>query len=184
MTIATERRYTIEEFIRLPLDGVWELVDGEPVEKKMGNYANQIALQVASQLLEQLQKKRRGTVVAECWMRVASGVLRRPDVAFIGVDLAPIGPLPDVLDFAPTLAVEVVSPGNTVDEIEDKIREYFATGVPLVWIVLPKQRALRMHGADGSVRQFEAADTVSDEPLLPGLTFKVAELFALPGQTA
>lgn len=185
MTIATDRHYTAEEFLALPLDGVWELIDGVPVEKKMGNRSNKVALRLAVLMTARLEDRGVGVVLTECWLRcwpASPERVRRPDVAFFATPQLPAGELPDILRIPPTLAVEAISPGNSVDEIEEKIAEYFDAGVPLVWILFPKTRSMRAHRSDGTIRHYRETNTFADEPLLPGLTFRVAELFALPGQ--
>jgi Uma2 family endonuclease len=63
------------------------------------------------------------------------------------------------------LAVEVLSRGNTVAEMERKRREYFDAGVRLVWIVDPPARIVAVY-FPGS------------EPVLPGFTLELATLFA------
>ena len=196
MTIATDRRYTVEEFVRLPLDGVWELIDGVPVEKdpieprtgkpQMGNPANIVSGNAYFLLRTQLQNLGHGLVVPECWIRGFGddrSDVRRPDVAFFAAGTLPAGPMPEVSVVMPTLAIESISPGNSADEIERKVDEYLAAGVRLVWLAFPGLRALRIHRADETMRRYREADTFADEPLLPGLTFRVAELFALPGKT-
>jgi Uma2 family endonuclease len=181
MTIATDRRYTAEEFLALPLDGVWELIDGVPVEKKMGNRSNKVALRLAVMMTAQLEERGHGIVITECWLRcwpADPDRVRRPDVAFLASHLLPPGELPDILSVAPTLAVESVSPSNSADEIEEKTREYFDAGVPLVWVLYPKQQTVRAHKPDGTTRLYRGEETFAGEPLLPGLTFRISDLFA------
>jgi Uma2 family endonuclease len=59
-----------------------------------------------------------------------NGNKRSPDIAFFAKErLQGLEELPTVfLEGGPDLVVEILSPGNTVAEIEDKIAEYFANG--------------------------------------------------------
>jgi Uma2 family endonuclease len=65
--------------------------------------------------------------------------LALPDISFFakerlqGMTELPIG----FLEGAPDLAVEVLSSGNTIEEIHDKLVEYFENGSRLVWLVHP-----------------------------------------------
>ena len=48
---------------------------------------------------------------------------------------------------SPDLAVEVISPNDLATEIDQKVAEYLGAGVPLVWVVHPEARAVRVHRA-------------------------------------
>ena len=74
----------------------------------------------------------------------------------------------------------MASPNDTVYELDAKVEEYLAAGVPLVWVVNPETRTVHVIGPDGfSVRLGEADDLTAPE-LLPDLRCKVADLFTLP----
>ena len=81
------------------------------------------------------------------------------------------------LHLAPELVVEVLSPSNTGTELEEKLNEYLAAGVPMVWIVNPDRRTIRMYRSDGTTRLFHSQDVIDNEPLLPGFNLLVGEVF-------
>jgi Uma2 family endonuclease len=43
---------------------------------------------------------------------------------------------------APDLAIEVVSPGDTYTEVEEKVHEYLETGAKVVWVVNPRRKTV------------------------------------------
>jgi Uma2 family endonuclease len=47
-----------------------------------------------------------------------------------------------LIEGVPQLVVEVLSPNDTLDEINEKIDTYLTAGVPLVWIVEPRRRTV------------------------------------------
>ena len=53
-------------------------------------------------------------------------------------------------DVIPDLAVEITSPTDLIDDLMDKIDEYFA-GVRLVWVIYPKQRKVYAYQSPTSV---------------------------------
>ena len=55
----------------------------------------------------------------------------------------PAGPPKGHCRVAPDLAVEVISPNELYSEVEEKIDEYLAAGVRLVWVVDPPHRSVR-----------------------------------------
>jgi Uma2 family endonuclease len=109
--------------------------------------------------------------------------VRKPDVSFIRAgrlanDRAPEGHC----RIPPDLAVEVISPNDLAYEVEEKVAEYLEAGVPLVWIVNPPMRSVRIRrpktAANGPVAELSGDDTITGEDVLPGFSCKVSEFFA------
>ena len=71
-------------------------------------------------------------------------------------------------DFAPDLAVEVISPSETAEEVQEKVRDYLAAGSSLVVLVYPRTRLLIAHATDGSSRTYREDEVFSDAAVLPG----------------
>ena len=80
-------------------------------------------------------------------LRLVPGLVRAPDVAFVSWGRIAEGTLSTeaIGGFAPDLAVEVLSPGNTKSEMARKRREYFGAGVRLVWEVNPRARTVDVY---------------------------------------
>jgi Uma2 family endonuclease len=51
----------------------------------------------------------------------------------------------------PDLAIEVVSPNNSADEVQDERLEYFRAGVSVVWVIYPRQREVHVYTSPTSV---------------------------------
>ncbi len=81
--------------------------------------------------------------------------------------------------FAPDLAVEVLSPGNTRREMEEKIAMYFAAGSRAVWVFDPKKRTAAVYTSPSEVRVFSEGDAFDGGAVLPGFTLDLAKLFAV-----
>ena len=109
-----------------------ELIDGTLVEKTMGYWEAMIAIALAAQLSVYVSERDLGAVSgADSTMRMSSsGRVRLPDVAFVSKERLPKTRTP-IPTLAPDLAVEVLSEGNTPDEITQKLREYFESGTRL-----------------------------------------------------
>lgn len=86
-----------------------------------------------------------------------------------------------VIEVAPDLVVEVLSPGNTRSSVQEKIADYQRLGVHECWIVSPEAETievLRLTATEvARVGLFGAGDTVRSE-VLPELTLVVDEVFA------
>src|SRR5262249_24969403 len=101
-------------------DRICELVDGILVEKPMGYYESRIAVLILYYMEAFLAKHDRGIVLtADGLLRAVPGRVRAPDVSFFSWDHFPDRLLPpgQILDMAPDLAIEVISPSNTKDEM-------------------------------------------------------------------
>ena len=82
-----------------------------------------------------------------------------------------------LIEGAPVLAVEVLSPSDKVEEINEKITTYLAHGSAMVWIVAPYIRTVQVHRPKSPPEMFNVAQSLSGGDLLPGLEFAVADLF-------
>ncbi len=160
-------------------DRLFELVDGVLVEKPMGLRESFLAAWILFRLQEFELPRDLGSVVgADGMMKLRPQLIRIPDVAFIrrGPSDAKI-PNQPVPAIAPTLAVEVLSESNTPREMSRKIREYFAAGTEVVWIVDPDTRTAEIYTSPQHSRHIDIADSLTGEGVLPGFSLPMKELF-------
>ena len=81
--------------------------------------------------------------------------VRGPDAYYVSAERGPSDGAPEGFwIIAPDLAVEVVSPSETVEEVRQKIHDYLAAGTRLVWTVYPRTREVVVHTADGIARTY------------------------------
>ena len=66
---------------------------------------------------------------------------RKPDVSFIRRDRLSWDQVDDgVITIPPDLVVEVISPNDLAQDLDDRITDYLCAGVPLVWVANPESR--------------------------------------------
>ena len=185
MTASTLKRLTIEEFVaQYPENERLELVHGEVVEKMPPGYSHGIiATRIASRL-DQWAERNGGHVGNESgFILFPNGQsLRGPDVFYVRADHIPSGDAPGEMphafvQLAPDLAVEVLSPSESAQEIQAKVMDFLEAGTPLVWVVYPKLKQVHAHSADYPVQIFKLGDTLENETVLPGFRCMVSELF-------
>jgi Uma2 family endonuclease len=131
-------------------------------------------------LLSFIKARNLGVVMVETGYRLASNpdTVQGPDISFLSATKIPSNGLPDgYIDGPPDLAVEIVSPGDTASEIQDKVQDYLACGTPQVWVVYPQQRLVIVHNSDGTARTMRETDTLSGEAIIPDFSCQVAEIF-------
>ena len=176
---------TPEQFEELPDSQGLELIDGIVQEKKMGTENGAIQSRLHYHLNAIVLPAKLGVVLDaegmyQCFPKRRKTV-RKPDISFILQDRLPGGRVPvGVCKFRPDLAVEVVSPNDTYEEVDEKLADYFDAGVPLIWVVTPKTRTVLVYRADGTARRLSETDELTADPLIPGCRVKIADLFPNP----
>jgi Uma2 family endonuclease len=80
----------------------------------------------------------------------------------------------------PKLVVEVLSPGDKMARMLRRISQFLERGVPLVWLVDPENETVTIYRPGNAHSMLHAGETVTGEDVLPGLRYRVADLFALP----
>jgi Uma2 family endonuclease len=174
---------TLEQFERIPDSTRYklELSRGLVVrEPRPGARHGVITSRIHNLLFDSGERSGHGLVVTQCGFLLAEdpATVREPDVAFITpehhTNTVPDGFWP----FAPDLAVEVISPSNTVSYISQKVVEYLEAGCRLVWVVDPPSRTVWVHRSLNDGRILRENDELTGEPVIPGLRASVAALFA------
>jgi Uma2 family endonuclease len=161
-------------------DRLCELVDGVLVEKTMGAYESMLAMEIGRLLKNWVKPRKLGTVLGEAGMlRLAPGLVRIPDVAFLSIAKFPKGRFPKgaIAPLAPDLAVEVLSASNTRQEMEEKLHDYFTHGARLVWYVDPPTRTIDVFIGLLPPRTLTETDELDGGEVLPGFQLSIRELF-------
>ena len=73
--------------------------------------------------------------------------------------------------------MEVLSPEDRAMDVTQKLREYFAIGVRLVWVADPAAHVVFVHRSVTDVRELKEGDILTGDDLLPGFELPVAEIF-------
>ena len=183
MSTATKVLLTAEEFSLLPdVPGKRSLIRGEVVETMpTGLRHGRVAFVFGKHLEIWAEEHGAGIVGVETGFILDRNpdVVRAPDVFFIRADRLPPGDLPDSFaNFSPDLAVEVVSPSETANEVREKVQDYLTDGTALVVVIYPKTRELVTHSSDGVARTYRADEVFTAPDVLPGFSCHVAKLFA------
>lgn len=181
MSSVAQHLITAEEFSRLPGNERQELVRGEIVEMmRPSKEHGKIAAKTATLLQKWVEQGAGGEVGVEAGFILAHDpdTVRGPDVYYVSNDrLAADDKANAFWTVAPDLAVEVVSPSETADEVLEKISDYLAAGAPLVWVIYPRTRKVLVHTPGGMARTYGETDTIEHPDVLPGFSCKVADLF-------
>jgi Uma2 family endonuclease len=151
VTFAQPRKvWTEAEIQALPNDGyIHQVVDGELVIGPKNNFQHEdIRAELLTALRTYAKAHRLGAVLGSnfgCWMENRN--CRAPDISFISkARLLSMGFTPSTRKFlpgAPDLAVEILSPSNSRSEIDHRLKDFFASGTQISWIINPDDERCR-----------------------------------------
>ncbi len=182
MQLSTWKKdWTEAELMSLPeVGGKYELVEGALVVTPASIRHEMIESCLIMELRLFVKQNNLGRVGGSnlgCWMK--NGNVRCPDVSFISTSrFKKLGrDMEGFLKGAPDLAVEIISPSNTIKAMKDKSVEYFESGSKLVWIVNPYDQSVVVLRTDGTEGVLNVNDSLEGEDVIPGFSLPVSELF-------
>lgn len=173
-SMSTTIRLTFADYERLPeKEGTrYELDEGTLlIELSPALGHNLIRQRIAEALTQLVRSHRLGVVVEAMDFRLGTDTVRNPDVAFItAVHLRDIDPDHSLVEGAPALAIEVISPTNLAQDTAKKVSQYLDAGSLAVWLVYPALRLIEIHDHDGA-RRITEPQSLQESKLFSGLKF-------------
>jgi Uma2 family endonuclease len=179
----TLQRSTASELFGMPDDGFrYELVKGELRKMSPSGWEHGVIVVNVTVLLAPYVKANKLGVCsgAETGFKIASDpdTVRAPDLAFVSQDRIPEGGVPKKFwPGAPDLAVEVLSPGDTRAEVDEKVKDWLQAGARAVWVINPKRRSVSVYSPATDVTRLSEGDELEGGEVVPGFRCKVSEIF-------
>jgi Uma2 family endonuclease len=181
LLVDTPTLITGEELAEMSLDDSYELVQGRIVAMSPAGFTHgEIEGRFYQALAAFASAKGLGRVaVGEVGVYTQRNpdTVRDADVVYISHERYQQVTSGSFLDVAPEIIVEVMSPSNTWSEVTQKLREYFAAGVDLVWVADPEAKIVYAYRSLTDVREFTTDDDLPGDEVLPGFSVPVASLF-------
>ncbi len=174
---------TANELLQMKDDGFrYELVRGELIKRSpAGHQHGRIALNFTTPLDQFVRANQLGAVyAAETGFKLAEDpdVVRAPDAAFIRRERVEVeGQTEGFWPGAPDLAAEVVSPGDTYAEVQDKIADWLDAGTRLVVVVNPSTQTVALHHSRSDIRILTTDDVLDGGEVVPNWTLPVRDIF-------
>ncbi len=179
-----KKEWTEAELEALPEDGyVHEVVGGELVmSPKNDFYHGEICMRLSTALSIHAMEHRLGVVLDSStgfWMTNRN--CRAPDISFVTkARLIGLGFKSRSRRFfpgAPDLAVEVLSPNNTRAEIDERLKDFFASGTEISWIINPEAECVEVCHSPDKRKLLGPGGFLDGEHLLPGFRYAITDLF-------
>lgn len=159
--------HELDEGVLVPvmLPNLWHATICGELIRVLGNYNKQHKL---------------GRVYAEAGfiLQTNPDTVRGPDVAFVRRERLAGQPDEGFWKAHPDLAVEVVSPSDTIPQVFKKVGQYLAAGSQLVWVVHYRKRQIIVYRRDKADSILYDGNSLDGEDVLPGFRCAVSEIFA------
>lgn len=181
--IAPSNPISPEQLLSMPDGDAYELVGGQLKERSVGFKSARVGAKLLRILSIYVEANSLGWVVNpeagfQCYPDDPNKV-RRPDISYLSFATLPPDQEPTGhCRVPPDLAVEVNSPNDIFEEVAQKVAEYLAAGVRLVWVVDPATQMVYVHWRGGG-RILTNQDELTGEEVLPGFVCRVSDLFAV-----
>ena len=183
-TKTAKKVWTEAELQALPEDGyVHEVVDGELVMSPKNDFFHGSICTRLSFALEDFNRAHKLGVILDSstgfWM--VNRNCRAPDISFVTRErLISLGFKRSTRKFfpgAPDLAVEILSPNNTRAQIDERLKDFFASGTQITWIINPDEECGEICHAPDKRQLIGVGADLNGEHLLPGFRYPIADLF-------
>lgn len=109
-----------------------------------------------------------------------NGATRSPDAAWIKLERWNALPPEQRVKFAPIcpdFVVELRSPSDNLQPLEDKLQEYIANGASLGWLIDRKNRKVYLYRPQQEVECLDNPSTLSGDPVLSGFVLDLSKIW-------
>lgn len=178
------RLLTADEFLTWPdTPGCrQELIRGEVVSMSLpGGEHGEVAMEIGRLIVNHARPSHLGkTYAAETGFIIERDpdTVRGADVAFVSAERLKLIVKPQKhIPFAPDLAVEVRSPNDRDDDVEDKVRAWLSAGSLLVWVVDPPTRSVAVYRLGAKPVILREDDFIDAGEVIPGFRCRVGAFF-------
>lgn len=158
----------------------YELVAGRVIRMSpLGWEHGVVVTRLLTMLGNHLHGKMAGAAVPEVGFKLRTNpdTVRGPDIAYIRQERLPRKMLRSFWTGAPDVAIEVLSPEDTLRAIDIKVAEYLAAGVSAVAIVDPDAELVTLHRAGGGRQLSGRGDQLDLSDVIPEFRCAVADIF-------
>ena len=177
--VATHR-LTVDEFATTCREGIWELIDGEPIAvTPSAGRSSWVSGRNYASLADYVEPNRLGwafPAAAGCVLFDDRATVRSPDAAVVLRERLPEPP-DSFIPLAPDLTVDVLSSSDRMVDALSKVAMYLQAGVRLVWLIDPASLTVNVFRPDAAPLTLRAGDALDGGNVLPGFSLPVTTIF-------
>jgi len=184
-----KRLYTVDDVLELQgwdgkQDRKYELIDGDLIEMSPTNFWHGRLAGRLFRYIEDFAERRdlgAASVEAGFYSSDDRTTFLAPDVSFLSKSHLPDPEAFVFVGVMPDLAVEIMSPSNTMAELRRKSAIYLENGTQMVWLLDPMKRTAEVCrlGEAGrfQYQTIEPEGKLNGEDVLPGFELELRQLF-------
>ncbi len=175
------QKMTAEKFRRFrPEDPFkYEWVDGQifKTTRSMTPEQQYIVHNLQRKFSQTEQYKNGADLVVETDATMQQGNIRRPDISLMSRQQRQAAAFGK--PFLPDFAIEIISEFDQANKILAKLKEYFQSGVQVVWHIYPNFQQVYVYHSLKNLKILEGEDLVSAAPAVPDFEVPAAEIFKI-----
>jgi len=143
--MSTGTLLSVEEYLSTSLRPDCDYVDGVLLERNVGEKDHSRLQSLLCTFLVNREREWGIQVFTEQRVQVSARRFRVPDLCIV------VGaPSEQIFTRPPFLCIEILSKDDRMSEMQERINDYLAFGVPYVWVVDPLAKRAYIHTAEGS----------------------------------
>ena len=161
---------------RLETDSQGHLIFMSPTGTETGDRNLELAFQIK---LWNKQSKLGKVFDSSTGFKLSNGAVRSPDVSWVKIDAWNSLTKQEKRKFAPIdpdFVLELMSPTDDLDELQNKMREYINCGVKLGWLINPDDRQVEIYRQGKEKEILDNPQTLSGEDVMPNLIVDLSEI--------
>lgn len=170
---------TVEEYLRTSYRPDRDYVDGEVLERNMGELPHARLQTFFIRFFAQFETECQVEALPEQRLQINTSRFRIPDVMLHRLN--PDEPL--IVRSAPLLCVEILSSEDRWRRVEERILDYASVGVRTSWVIDPWRRLAYVAGGTGELREERGTLTVPNTRIAIAVDEVFAELDRLEALT-
>lgn len=166
----SEALWTVQEYLRTSWSPDREYVDGRIEERNLGEKEHSIIQRYLTVLFALKRAEWSVEVFPELRTQIAATNFRVPDVLVVHAGES----FERYLKHPPLIAVEILSPEDTLRAMQEKAAQYRGFGIENIWLIDPEPRLAYIYASEG------LKEVQSGELTVPGTPIRVVlgEMFA------
>ena len=179
MATSTPTLVPLDEYLNTTYRPDRDWIDGETQERNMGEMPHASIQGFFVQLFRNQAQQWQIRALPEQRIQTSARHYRIADVCVVRRDTS----FEPIVRTPPLLCVEILSRDDRMSEIQERVEDYLAMGVPAVWVVDPRRRKSYMATLSGALEPAPEALTVPGTAIRIPVSEIYAELDDLEGKT-
>lgn len=170
----------VSEYLKTTYRPDRDYIDGELKERNLGDRPHAAMQAILAAIFN--NNRRAWSIVALTEQRVQTSThhFRIPDICV----LRRSDPVDPIVHVAPLICVEILSPCDSLSDMQERVDDYFQMGVAHVWVIDPRNRRAYVASTEGFQAPSKGEFSVPETPIRILIADVFIEFDEMQSQTA